>query len=103
MDLKFYDHNGRRWMEGEFEGRWFALNEEGNRLVLETPLYGFGCFMGMTLDDFSGHRVGVLGKRVDACMWLMDIGGQEPQRIDRPNQKRRRLTVPLGASEVVPC
>lgn len=103
MDLKFYDHDGRRWMEGDFEGRWFMLSEDGTRLVLETPMYGYGCFEGATADDFTGHRVGVLCDRQHACEWVCGTNTRDPQRIDRENQTRGDLTIPLGTPEAETC
>ena len=103
MDLKFYDHNNRRWMEGEFEGRWFALHEDGDRLVLETPMVGHGCFTGTTnRDGFAGRRIGVLQERAAATAWLFNVAVTAPQRIDRQNHTRGKIRIPIPGATLEP-
>lgn len=102
MDLKGFDHDGRRWMEGDFEGRFFALDEHGQRLMLETPTYGYRCFEGDTnasADVFTGTCVGVVKTGADAFQWLHGDPTVEPWRIHRETESAAHVTVPLGGDD----
>jgi hypothetical protein len=103
MDLKFFDHDGRRWMEGEYEGRWFALNEDGDRLVVEGHRSRYGCYIGATSDDaFSGKPMGSLNGMVRAMAWLFESDPtQEPWITDRARDGTLTIPVPSAAETPV--
>ena len=99
--LKGYEHDGRRWMEGSFEGRFFALDEHGERMMLETPLYGFVCYDGTTNDTadlYRGASVGVVKDGKSAFAWLHGDPAVEPWRIHRKTQRAAKIAIPLGDS-----
>jgi hypothetical protein len=99
MDLKAFEHEGHRWLEGEHEGRWFALDEDGARLMIETPLYGFTCYRGATAEDFSGESVGVVNDRRKAFAWVIGDVSVDPWPIHKPGQAAARIAVPLQVAE----
>ena len=92
--MKFFDHDDRRWMEGTHDGRWFALSEDGTRLVMESSRRSVGCFVGETADAFTGQRVGVLGSAERALAWMFESDPSvEPANVDREHPQR--ITVAL--------
>ncbi len=100
MDLKLFDHDGRRWVEGTYEGRFFALAESGSRVMLETPTYGYRCFEGdMTSEAFRGACVGVVKDGKDAFAWIHGDPTVEPWRIHKRTKKAARVLIPLGESD----
>ena len=99
--MKYFEHDGRRWMEGEHEGRWFALNEDGDRLVWEKTAGGFLCCMGScnsAADTFTGESCGVLNNPKRAMAWLY-----ESDPSVEPTAVRERRPVVLSITEPVAC
>jgi len=86
-------------MEGEHHGRWFALNEDGTRLVIETAMFGQTCYVGTTTDDaFTGEPAGVLKTARKALAWMFESDPTlEPWPIDR--KKRTPITVSIAETE----
>lgn len=97
MDLKAFEHNGGRWMEGEYQGRLFALDEHGARLMLDTPIYGFRLYEGQTNDaatTYTGRCVGVLKDNIKALAWVCGDTTVKPSRILIGSAST--VTIPLG-------
>jgi len=87
--VKYFEHDGRRWMEGENSGRWFALNEDGTRLVIETPTSGHWCYIGETVAErFTGTLMGMLSDTRRALVWLFESDPTvEPREIHRKTRE----------------
>lgn len=104
--LKLYEHEGVRWVEGDYEGRFFALAEDGERLMLETPSYGFKCFvgdMGETGEAYEGACVGVLWSRGTAFRWLHGDPTIDPCCVDRRQHGKKLVTIPLEDGDAAPA
>ena len=78
--LKCFEHKGVRWIEGTHQGDWYAVNEEGTRLILARHAQMVGCYTGATTERvFHGERTGLMPSIPKAFRWLKDDPISEPR------------------------